>query len=135
MANPLLDKLRAGETALGLYVNSADMVDLCGFLGFDWFMIDQMFTAHDWGGTDRLIRAGEAAGITTVVRGQAHPWLGYDHRIAVDVSRALGIGAQFVLVSNSGMQEVEECVEVSKDWHRKALTIHPYGDFEEWNAV
>jgi 4-hydroxy-2-oxoheptanedioate aldolase len=131
----LLERIHAGKPALGLYINSADMVDLCGYLGFHWFMIDQMFTANDWSKTEDLIRAGEAAGITPVVRVQANPWLGYDHRIAVDVSRALGIGAQFVLVSNSGKQEVDECVEVSRDWHRKALTIHPYSDFDEWNSV
>lgn len=133
--NPLLEKLREGRTSLGLYVNSADMVELCGHLGFDWFMIDQMFTANDWSRTEELMRAGEAAGITPVVRVQSNPWLGYDHRIAVDVSRVLGIGAQFVLVSHSGKAEIDECVEAAKDWHRKALTIHPYSDFEEWVPV
>ncbi len=135
MTNPLLDKLQSGKTALGLYINSTDMVDLCGHLGLDWFMIDQMFTANDWSKTETLMYAGESAGITPVVRVQANPWLGYDHRIAVDVSRALGIGLQFVLVSNSNMQEIHECVEVSKDWHRKALSIHPYSSFDEWGEV
>lgn len=111
------------------------MVDLCGYLGFDWFMIDQMFTANDWGRTEDLIRAGEAAGMTPVVRVQSNPWLGYDHRIAVDVSRAFGIGAQFVLVSHSGKAEIDECVEVAKDWHRKVLIIHPYSDFADWAPV
>lgn len=134
-SNPLLEKLTDGRSALGLYVNSPDMVELCGHLGFDWFMIDQMWTSNDWSKTEELMRAGEAAGITPVVRVQSNPWLGYDHRIAIDVSRALGIGAQFVLVSHSGRQEIEECVEVSKDWHRKAMTIHPYGDFADWIPV
>jgi 4-hydroxy-2-oxoheptanedioate aldolase len=98
-------------------------------------MIDQMFTANDWVKTEELMRAGEAAGITPVVRVQSNPWLGYDHRLAVDVSRALGIGVQFVLVSHSCKQEIDECVEVSRDWHRKALTIHPYRGFDEWDAV
>jgi 4-hydroxy-2-oxoheptanedioate aldolase len=135
MTTRLLEKLESGKTALGLYVNSPDMVDLCGHLGLDWFMVDQMFTANDWSRTEALMRAGEAAGITPVARVQSNPWLGYDHRLAVDVSRALGIGLQFVLVSNSGMKEIEECLEVSKDWHRKALTIHPYSSFDEWDEV
>ena len=135
MPSRLLDKFQSGKTALGVYINSTDMVDLCGHLGFDWFMIDQMFTANDWGKTESLIFAGEAASITPVVRVQSNPWLGYDHRIAVDVSRVLGIGAQFVLISNSGKQEIDECVEVSRDWHRKALVIHPYNDFDDWNRV
>lgn len=133
--SPLQEKLASGETALGLYVNSPDMVDLCGHLGFDWFFIDQMWTGHDWGRTEDLIRAGEAAGITPVVRVQSEPWLGYDHRVAVDVARACGIGAQFVLVSHSGRKEIEECLEASRGWHKKIMTIHPYRDFGEWDAV
>jgi 4-hydroxy-2-oxoheptanedioate aldolase len=135
MANRLLENIQSGKPSLGLYINSPDMVELCGHLGFDWFMIDQMFSANDWGKTEELMRAGEAASITPVVRVQSNPWLGYDHRIVVDVSRALGIGAQFVLVSNSGLKEIEECAEVSKDWHKKAMTIHPYASFSDWDAV
>jgi 4-hydroxy-2-oxoheptanedioate aldolase len=130
--NPLLDKLREGRTALGLYANSTDMIDLCAHLGIDWVMLDQMFSAHDWGRMDELIRATEGAGMTPVVRVQSNPWLGYDHRIAVDVTRALGIGAQFVLVSHSGKQEIDECLEVAGDWHRKVLIIHPFSDFDDW---
>ena len=133
--SPLAEKLGEQETALGLYINSPDMVELCGFLGFDWFMIDQMWTSNDWGKTEELIRAGEAAGITPVVRVQSEPWLGYDHRVAVDVARALGVGAQFVLVSHSGRKEIEECLEASKGWHKRIMTIHPYRDFGEWDSV
>jgi len=76
---------------------------------------------------------GNAANITPVVRVQSNPWLGYDHRVAVEVTRALGVGLQFVLISNSGKEEIDECIEVSRDWHRKALTIHPYSDFSDWD--
>ena len=38
--SPLLEKLQNGGTALGLYVNSPDMVELCAHLGFDYFIID-----------------------------------------------------------------------------------------------
>src|SRR5439155_27115421 len=129
-ANPLLENIRSGKPSLGLYINSPDMVELCGFLGFDWFLIDQMFTANDWSKTAELMRAGVASEITPLVRVQSNPWLGYDHRIAVDVTRALGIGAQFVLVSNACKQEIDECVEVASDWHRMALTVHAFREFE-----
>lgn len=133
--NRLLDNFREGRTSLGVWVNSPDMAELCAFLGLDWVMIDQMFTSHGWREVEELVRAAEASGITPVVRVQSNPWLGYDHRVAVDVTRLLGIGAQFILVSNSGRREIEECAEVAKDWHRKALTIHPYRDFEDWVRV
>lgn len=44
-----------------------------------------MFTGLDFGRTLLLIRTGEAAEISPVVRVQSNPWLGYDPRIAVDV--------------------------------------------------
>jgi 4-hydroxy-2-oxoheptanedioate aldolase len=133
MSTRLLEKIQSGKPAIGLYANSVDMVDLCGYIGLDWFFIDQMFTANDWQKTESLMHVGNAAGITPVVRVQSNPWLGYDHRVAVEVTRALGVGLQFVLVSNSGKQEIDECIEVSRDWHRKALTIHPYSDFSDWD--
>lgn len=109
------------------------MVELLAHMGFDWFMIDLMFTSTDWGDVENLIRTGEAAGITPVVRVQANPWMGYDHRIVVDVSRLQGIGARYILVSNSCHKEIQECAKVAHDWHRKALHIHPFDDFNEWD--
>lgn len=132
LVNPLLDNIRSGRTSLGLLVRGTDMVELCAHLGFDWFIIDQMFSPYDWSKTQEMIRTGEAAGITPVVRVQSNPWIGYDHRIAVDVTRNQGIGAQFILVSNSGRKEIEECLAVSRDWHRKAGVIHPFKGFDEW---
>ena len=132
--NPLLERLEDGRTSIGVWANSPDMIEVCAFVGFHWVMIDQMFTAHDWSRTEELIRAAEASGITPVVRIQSNPWLGYDHRVAVDVARANGIGAQFMLVSNSNKQEIDECLVAARDWHRKALSVHPYRSFEEWEG-
>lgn len=132
--NLLLDRTQAGKTSIGVYANSADMIELCAYVGFHWVMIDQMFTSNDWTKTEELIRASEASGITPVVRIQSNPWLGYDHRIAIDVSRANGIGAQFMMVSHSNKQEIDECLLAGKDWHRKALNIHPYRNIDEWDT-
>jgi 4-hydroxy-2-oxoheptanedioate aldolase len=131
--NPLLERLKEDKPSIGVRANSADMIELCAFVGFHWVMIDQMFTSNDWQKTEELIRAADGCGITPVVRIQSNPWLGYDHRIAVDVSRANGIGAQFILVSHSSKQEIDESLVASKDWHRKALSIHPYRSFAEWD--
>lgn len=132
--DPLQDCLQKDESAFGVYVNSPYMVELAAHVGFDWVMIDQMFTDIGWKETANLLRTAEAAGITPVVRAQSNPWLGYDDRIAVDVTRNLGLGAKYVLVSNSGEGEIEECLEVAHDWHRKALHIHPFDNFEEWDT-
>jgi len=132
-ANPLLERINDGRPSLGVWANSPDMVELCAFVGFHWVMIDQMFTSNDWQKTEELIRAADGCGITPVVRIQSNPWLGYDHRVAVDVSRANGIGAQFILVSHSSKKEIDECLVAAADWHRKALSIHPYRSFDEWD--
>lgn len=128
--NPLLEKIKAKKTVLGCRCTNPDMVELCAHLGLDWFQIDMMWTPHDWSGVNQMILTGEAAGIIPTVRLQSYPWLGYDHRVPVDVSKANGIGAQFVQFSYSSKKEVEEAVFVSKDWHRKETLIHQIEDSE-----
>jgi 2-keto-3-deoxy-L-rhamnonate aldolase RhmA len=126
LKNPLLEKIKQNKPALGCHTGDPHLVELLAQLGMDWFYIDHMFADNDWSKTQTLLWAGEAAGITPVIRIQAHPWLGYDHRVAVDVSRAQGIGAQFMLVSHSGDQEIREALSVAKDWHRRAMTVHAF---------
>ena len=130
--NPLLEKLKNKKTALGLRVASLDLVEVCGVLGFDWFMVDHMFTPADWGFTRDMIRTGWACGISPIVRVQANPWVGYNPTLASEVQRAFGIGAQFVMVSHSDKREIEACLKSQGDWHRNALTVHPYRSREDW---
>ena len=131
--NPLLDCVKSGRTALGVWANDPETVELCAFLGLDWIMIDMMFTGMDFRDVQNMIRTCEAAGITPVVRAHTDPWMGYDHRIAVDLSRLQGIGAQFVLISHSGIQEIKDALVVAKDWHRRALWVHPFKSRAEWD--
>ena len=132
--NPLIEKLKTMETTLGLRVTHSDQVELAAFLGFDWFMLDQMFTSADWSMTREVIKTGEASGITPIIRVQGNPWLGYNHQLAMDATRAFGMGAQFVMVSHSGKREIEECLQVTGDWHRNALTVHPFRSKDEWKT-
>ena len=131
--NPLLENIKNGTTSLGLSANTPEMLELCAHMGFDCLLIDQMFTGLDWNRTEEMIRAGVAAGITPIVRIQSNPWLGYDRQIAVNVTRAQGIGAQFIFISPSCKKEIEECMEVSRDWHRKCMHIHPFNSIDEWS--
>jgi 2-keto-3-deoxy-L-rhamnonate aldolase RhmA len=132
--DPLGDKIAKDVTALGAFTNDPDMVELMAYMGFDWVAIDQMFTSIDWQKTEIMIRTAEAAGITPVVRIQSNPWLGYDPRLAVDATRAAGVGARYILVSNSGKKEIEDMAKVASDWHRKAMHIHPFKSFDEWDS-
>jgi 4-hydroxy-2-oxoheptanedioate aldolase len=127
------DRLASGGVALGAYSNDPEMIELMAYMGFDWVQLDQMFTGNDWSRMENLIRTSEAAGITPVPRLQSNPWVtGFDPRVAVDFTRAAGIGAKYILVSNSGKREIEQCAKVTHDWHRKVLTIHPFDSFDEW---
>ena len=50
--NPLLENLKSGKPSIGLWINSPDMVELCGHMGFDYFLSDQMYTGIDWSKTE-----------------------------------------------------------------------------------
>ena len=110
LKNPFREKIDAGKPALGVWTQDADSIELCAHLGLDWLMIDMMFTGLDFGKIRSLIATAEAAGITPIIRAQSNPWLGYDHRIGVDVTRLQGLGASHILVSYSSKKEIEECL-------------------------
>jgi hypothetical protein len=103
--DPLKDCIKSDKTALGVWANDPETVELCAALGFDWIMIDMMFTGMDFRDVQNMIRACQGAGITPVVRMQTNPWHGYDARIGVDLTRLQGIGAEYVLISHSGLRE------------------------------
>jgi 2-keto-3-deoxy-L-rhamnonate aldolase RhmA len=124
LRDSLRETLDAGRSAVGVIALDPYSVEVAAYMGFDWIFIDQMFTALDWSATESLLRCCEAAGVTPVVRVQSNPWLGYDHRIAVDVTRLISIGAQYIVISNSCRKEIEECLEAARNWHRK-FWVHP----------
>lgn len=127
-ADPLKSKLEDNKPALGLYINEPKTVELAAHLGFDWFMLDQMFTNNGWKKTETLIRTAKSAGITPVVRVQSYPWAGYDSHVIANVSRNIGIGANYVMVSHSGAREIEEVLPMAREYHKKESHIFPYDD-------
>jgi 4-hydroxy-2-oxoheptanedioate aldolase len=63
--------LSAGETRVGILcgAGSAQFVELCGWLGFDFVLLDMEHgDGLDLGATLRLIRAADAAGVDVIVR-------------------------------------------------------------------
>ncbi len=127
----LKEKLDSGGSAVGVIAFDPYSIEVAAYMGFDWVFIDLMFTSLDLGATETLLRCCEAAGVTPVVRVQSNPWLGYDHRIAVDVTRLISIGAQYIVVSNSCKKEIEECREAARNWHKK-YWVHT--DSSDWAA-
>ncbi len=70
MGNRLKDKFAAGEVAFGIWaeVPEADLVELCGHLGFEYVMFDAEGTAFDYRAASLLFRACEVADMVPIVR-------------------------------------------------------------------
>lgn len=128
----LLRKLAAGEVVIGSMdtLGSSRLLEVMGFAGLDAVAIDLMFCPTDWETVGHMIRAGRNYDLDTLVRIPSFPWLARtDDRLAVDAARALGVGATGVVFSCNTVEEVEQAVTVSRDWHRD-IHIHPFSEEE-----
>ena len=116
----LLTNLQSGKPSLCAYVFShPNLVEVAGLAGFDCFMADMMFTAHDWDAIAHLIRSARGTGISPMIRVQTYPWAdGVDQRTVSDAARALSLGATSVTVSISSVAQVQELLRLRSDWHR-----------------
>lgn len=122
----MLERLQRGELALGALQLGvgAELIETLGYAGYDYVIIDQMLTPVDWHDTAHMVRAAEVAGMTSIVRTLANPWVGAaDTRIMADAMRALAVGAGGVMVSISTREQAEQLVAVGGDWHRKVHVI------------
>ena len=68
--NTLKRKLNNGEATIGAFVNSPSpaMVEIMGWLGFDFAIIDCEHCPMDYETTENMIRAAELSDITPIVR-------------------------------------------------------------------
>jgi len=113
--NSLKEKLSSGETTFGPFLKLSDpaIVEISGYAGFDFVIIDtehgplSIETAQD------LVRAAETADITPVIRvTENNPSL---------ILRALDIGAQGIQIPQIANQsDAEKAVQAAK--------YHPQGD-------
>lgn len=90
--NILKQKLASGQATLGPFVNfpSPAMVELMGWLGFDFIVIDCEHGSMDYETAENMIRAAELANITPVVR------IGMN--VQQHIQRYLEAGAQGVMI-------------------------------------
>jgi 4-hydroxy-2-oxoheptanedioate aldolase len=68
--NALKEKINRGETALGLFVNinSPTLIEIIGYAGVDFIVIDNEHGAFSDSDIEELIRAAELTKITPIVR-------------------------------------------------------------------
>jgi 4-hydroxy-2-oxoheptanedioate aldolase len=126
----LFERLEKGETMLGtlLLTHGYEWVEIAGEVGLDFVCIDKMFPSIDWDTAGDMVRASSRTGITPMLRLESYPWAGRrDERILADISKALGIGAEGVVVSLDSPEEIEAAVALSGDPHRR---VHIYSNYE-----
>jgi 4-hydroxy-2-oxoheptanedioate aldolase len=85
----LPEMLRSGKPLRGLFngLPSPAIVEMCGYAGFDFIILDNEHGSADLGVTEHMLRAARASGIATVVRCFEH-----------DLPRILDMGAGAVQV-------------------------------------
>ena len=68
--NPLKEKLRRGEGAIGVFCNipSPALVELVGYLGFDFAIVDAEHGPQDVETSEHMVRAADAVGLPAVAR-------------------------------------------------------------------
>jgi 2-keto-3-deoxy-L-rhamnonate aldolase RhmA len=90
--NQLKRKLQQGDIALGLFINSAypALVEICGYAGFDFVVIDLEHGAIDTLVAEDLCRAADCVGISPTIRIRQND--------ATQIQRALDIGSAGVQV-------------------------------------
>jgi len=68
--NPVKEKLKGGEAVAGVFCNlpSPMSVEILGYLGFDFVIIDAEHGISDYEMCEHMIRAADASGITPITR-------------------------------------------------------------------
>ncbi|MSP79196.1 MAG: hypothetical protein EXR67_06585 [Dehalococcoidia bacterium] len=68
--NPLKEKLHNGQPVLGLFMNlpSPALVEIMGYTGFDFVIVDGEHAISDLETCEHMFRAAETSGITPLVR-------------------------------------------------------------------
>ncbi|HET7627125.1 MAG TPA: aldolase/citrate lyase family protein [Bacillales bacterium] len=91
MGNLMKEKLKNGEDVLGAFINffSPSLVEMIGYAGFEFVIIDNEHGAFSSSETEHMIRAAEIAGLVPIVR------VSYD---AASIQKALDRGAKGIQV-------------------------------------
>ncbi|MBW7460696.1 siderophore biosynthesis protein SbnG, partial [Paenibacillus sepulcri] len=108
-SNRLKAKLRAGERAFGLFASipAPVAVEMIGYAGFDFVIIDMEHVMVNPETLENMIRAAESAGITALVRvPEVHPKL---------ILQVLDSGAQGIVVPHmESAEQAERLVRAAK---------------------
>lgn len=119
--NCLKERLTNGETVLGSWniIPSPDLVEIIGYSGFDFVVIDSEHGPVSMETAQNLVRAAEITGMDAVIRVP-----GKDEYLTL---RALDIGAQGIQVPHiSTKKEAKSAVECAKYYPRGNRGFSPF---------
>lgn len=136
--NRVLELLAQGETPLGMqmYTHDPDLVEIVGYTGFDYVMLDMEHNRTDPETMVNLIRAAEVSGLTPLVR------VGANDRLLI--RSAVESGAQGIVVPHvKTAEEAEAAVSASHYPPEGTCGICPairangyaHGNWEEYMAA
>ena len=114
MKNSLKAKMATGGAALGVFIAipSPDVVEMCGYLGFDFVLLDAEHGPMSVESAAHLLRAAECAGITPIINVPSNN--------AQTIGRYLDIGALGIQVPQVNDRDEAEAIV-------KAVKYHPRG--------
>ncbi|GAB6107801.1 HpcH/HpaI aldolase family protein [Fusibacter bizertensis] len=98
------EKIKSGKVSIGLFYkfNSQSIVEMIGYAGFDFIVIDMEHSNYSHFDTEGIIRTANGAGLSSIVR--------IKEAIAEDVLHALDSGADGVQIPS--IKSLETAIEV-----------------------
>ncbi|RPK06043.1 HpcH/HpaI aldolase family protein [Priestia endophytica] len=114
MKNAVKEKIKRGEQVLGVFlgINSSPLVEMLGYAGFDFVVIDDEHGAFSPSELENIIRTADSVGLVPIVR------VSYDRS---SIQKALDRGAKGVQVPMVNTKE--DALEVVR-----RAKFPPYGD-------
>lgn len=109
MTNLVKQKMSIGEVPVGCFMSfySPDLVEMIGYAGFDFVVIDNEHGPFSWREVEEMIRACEVSGLTPIVRVSSS-----NH---IDILKALDRGAMGIHVPQvKDKREVENIIKATK---------------------
>jgi 4-hydroxy-2-oxoheptanedioate aldolase len=123
----LLAKLDEGRTVFGVFAlsPSPEFIEVLAYVGFDFVIVDQMFTGVDWRELQHIVRAVRGSGMAVIARVENDPWNGGDDLgVAARVGRAMGVGCDGVRVSVYSAAQARAVLRGATGWHRN-IHVNP----------
>src|SRR6266436_7599479 len=93
--NRFIENLRdKNKVSIGVPIGilSPELIDILGYVGYDYVMLDMMFGGLTWEIAQNMIVAAHRSGMTPLIRIQTFPWAGgRNYGVVSDVARALSV--------------------------------------------